>query len=182
MIQRITPEKLKGLIAEGGVQLIDVREFPEYAAGHVPSARLITLSEVERSVSQLDLSKPVYLLCKGGKRATMAAEKLLACGESCQVCVVEGGTDAWIAAGFEVEKPRQEKTVWSLERQVRFAAGSLVLLGFLIPPWPWLSLFVGAGLVFAAVTDTCAMGMLIAKLPWNRAPGGSRNCNNSCSK
>lgn len=182
MIEKITPEKLKGLIAQGGVQLIDVREFPEFSAGHVPTAQLLPLGEIERSVSKLDPQKPVYLICKSGKRATMAAEKLLACARDCQVCVVEGGTDAWVAAGFEVEKPSQASAVWSLERQVRFAAGSLVLLGFLIPPWPWLSLFVGAGLVFAAVTDTCAMGMLIAKLPWNRAPGSSNCCNNSCSK
>jgi hypothetical protein len=61
----------------------------------------------------------------------------------------------------------------SLERQVRIAAGSLVLLGValgaFVSQWLYgLSAFVGAGLVFAGLTDTCGMGMLLARMPWNR--------------
>jgi hypothetical protein len=85
---------------------------------------------------------------------------------------VEGGTQAWDEAGLPVV--RGQKAI-SLERQVRIAAGSLVLLGALLgyfahPYWIALSAFVGAGLVFAGITDTCGMGMLLARMPWNQAP------------
>jgi hypothetical protein len=66
----------------------------------------------------------------------------------------------------------------SLERQVRIVAGSLVVLGTglgaLVSSWFLvLSGFVGMGLVFAGITDSCAMGMLLARMPWNRAAAGS---------
>jgi rhodanese-related sulfurtransferase len=83
---------------------------------------------------------------------------------------VDGGTQAWEAAGLPIV--RGQKTI-SLERQVRIAAGSLVVLGavlgyFVHPYFIGLSAFVGAGLVFAGVTDTCGMGMLLARMPWNK--------------
>ena len=61
----------------------------------------------------------------------------------------------------------------SLERQVRIAAGTLAAAGgflaLLVSPWfAAIPAFVGTGLVFAGVTDTCAMGLLLARLPYNR--------------
>jgi hypothetical protein len=82
---------------------------------------------------------------------------------------VEGGTLACVEAGVPVVRGRK---AISLERQVRIAAGSLVLLGaglsFVHPAFVGIAAFVGAGLVFAGVTDTCGMGMLIARMPWNQ--------------
>ena len=83
---------------------------------------------------------------------------------------VDGGTSAWQSAGLPVV---EGKKVMSLERQVRIAAGSLVVIGVIVgqfvhPGGFALSAFIGAGLVFSAVTNTCGMGMLIAKMPWNR--------------
>jgi rhodanese-related sulfurtransferase len=77
MIERITPERLKDLTSKEDVQLIDVREFSEYAAGHVPSAKLISLSDIEQAKYQIDFGKPVYLICKSGKRSEIAADKLI---------------------------------------------------------------------------------------------------------
>jgi hypothetical protein len=62
----------------------------------------------------------------------------------------------------------------SLERQVRIAAGLLVLTGSLLTAfvhhyWIVLPAFIGSGLIFAGVTDSCAMGMMLARMPWNRA-------------
>ena len=55
---------------------------------------------------------------------------------------------------------------------MRLVAGLLVLLGLALSHvWPVaiaLAWFIPLGLVFAAVTDSCMMGMLLAKLPWNR--------------
>ena len=89
------------------------------------------------------------------------------------ISVVEGGLKAWIDAGYPIEEG--ENKLWSLERQVRFAAGLLVLLGVVLslvlnPAFLILSVIVGAGLVFAAVTDTCGMAILLARMPWNKAP------------
>ena len=114
--------------------------------------------------------EPVYLICRSGSRGKQACEKLLSAGYE-NVVNVEGGTLAWEKAGLPV---RRGKKVISLERQVRIAAGSLVLLGSLLgllSPWFFaLPAFVGAGLVFSGVTDTCGMGLLLAKMPWNRVP------------
>lgn len=111
----------------------------------------------------------MYVICNSGNRSGKACEKFLAGGFD-EVVNVEGGTKAWDEAGLPVK--RGKKAV-SLERQVRIAAGSLVLVGVILgftvhPGFFGLSGFVGAGLLFAGITDTCAMGMLIAKMPWNR--------------
>ncbi|MFY9221023.1 MAG: rhodanese-like domain-containing protein [Blastocatellia bacterium] len=156
--------------------LIDVREYPEYAAGRIAQARLIPLGELEKRANELDKQIPIYLICRSGRRASQAQDKLLALGFS-DVHNVRGGMMAWQAAGLPIEV--SQKAPWALERQVRLVAGSLVLLGtllslFVYSAFIYLAMFVGAGLVFAAITDSCAMAMLLAKLPWNKAD--TQNC------
>lgn len=95
----------------------------------------------------------------------------LEAAEFAKIVNVDGGTSAWQSAGLPVV---EGKNVISLERQVRIAAGSLVVIGvavgqFVHPSGFGLSAFIGAGLVFAGLTDTCGMGILIARMPWNRA-------------
>lgn len=149
-------------------RLIDVRTPAEHRAQHVTGVHLLPLD-------QLDPTKlppgdgPLFLLCQGGGRATKAAEQLRAAGVTC--CVVEGGTKAWAAAGLPVTVG---KGVISVERQVRIAAGLLVLTGAVLvwtvhPAYVAISAFVGAGLTFAGITDWCGMGLLLARMPWNRA-------------
>jgi rhodanese-related sulfurtransferase len=125
-----------------------------------------------RRWSSLELQKnqPVYLLCRSGQRATKAADKFAKEGFS-QPVVVEGGTLAWIEANLPVT--RGQTRVISLERQVRIAAGAIVLTGVLLARFVnfnfiWLSGFVGAGLIFAGITDFCGMGLLLARMPWNK--------------
>lgn len=165
----ITPDRLNQLLsADPTLPIIDVRtplEFGEVHASHAKNIPLDTLSP-----SEIPADRPVYLLCRSGQRATKAAEKIAAAGNP-NAIVVEGGTLAWIDAGLPVI--RGTKKVISLERQVRIAAGALVLTGFLLgwfihPYFFILSGFVGAGLIFAGITDFCGMGLLIAKAPWNK--------------
>lgn len=163
--------ELRNDLETGAGNLIDVREFPEYAGGRIPQAKLISLGEIEKRAAEIDHSQTVYLICRSGRRSADAQRKLHALGFS-DVRNVRGGFDAWKKAGFEVEQ--DENAVWSLERQVRFTAGTLVFLSVLLSvfvwsPFVWLAGFVGAGLVFAAVTDTCGMALMLAKLPWNRS-------------
>jgi rhodanese-related sulfurtransferase len=117
----------------------------------------------------------LYVVCRSGSRGKQACEKFRAAGFT-NVVSVEGGTLACAAAGLPVV--RNHKVI-SLERQVRIAAGSVVLLGATLawlvdPAFVGLSAFVGAGLVFAGLTDCCGMGLLLARMPWNRLPDGSQ--------
>lgn len=174
-IESVDVRQLRVALESGGaITLVDVREYPEYAVGRVAGAKLIPLGEIERRAGELDRTAPVYVMCRTGRRSGEAQRRLQAAGFA-DVRNVEGGVTAWEAAGFELERDR--RAPWALERQVRLAAGSLVLLGvllsaFVAEAFVWLAGFVGAGLVLAALTDTCAMGTMLAKLPWNRAARG----------
>ncbi|HVU08824.1 MAG TPA: rhodanese-like domain-containing protein [Verrucomicrobiae bacterium] len=170
-MKTISPIELQKILAEKpDTVLLDVRTPVEFAEVHVPPARNIPLDELNPNSLSLDKNQPVYLLCRSGQRATKAAEKFLRERFS-QPIVVEGGTLAWIDANLPVT--RGVTKVISLERQVRIAAGSLVLIGIILG---WfvhrgffgLSAFVGAGLVFAGITDFCGMGLLLARMPWNK--------------
>ncbi|MCF6514521.1 rhodanese-like domain-containing protein, partial [Blastococcus sp. MG754427] len=152
--------------------LIDVRTPAEFEAGHIPGAVNVPLDELRGSLDQLctvlDDHHDVVLVCRSGARAGQAQEALQAAGLTSPT-VLSGGIVDWERTGGAVNRGRQS---WELERQVRLAAGSLVLAGILgstvAPRAKWLSGFVGGGLVFAAVSDTCAMGMALAKMPWNK--------------
>ena len=179
-IQGCSVEELREALA-GGCQVIDVREVSEYETERVAGALLMPLSSFDRHAGTIELHRPVYLLCRSGNRAGKAAERLQKLGAA-NVCVVEGGLQAWVAAGHPVE--RDGGRVWSLERQVRFAAGLLVSTGALLawlvhPGFIALAGVIGAGLVFAAVTDTCGMAMILARMPWNQR--GGKNGNVACS-
>jgi len=152
--------------------LVDVRTPLEYATVHATPARSVPLDTL--TAQQLPASRPLYFICKSGKRAAQACTKMMDEGID-DVWSVDGGTEAWEAAGLPVQKQRG---VISLERQVRIGAGAMVLAGVVLavlvhPYFIGLSGFVGAGLIFAGVTDWCGMGMLIARMPWNRHQAGA---------
>ena len=165
-------EELRSALNGGGkCVLVDVREYPEFAGGRVAGAKLIPLGELGRRVSEIDLNLPVYLICRTGRRSGEAQRKLLSLGFK-DVRNVKGGMMAWEREGFPVERDRHAP--WSLERQVRLVAGLIVLSGallsvFVAQPFVWVAAFVGLGLAFAAITDSCAMGLLLARMPWNQA-------------
>lgn len=171
---QITPQELLTLKQNNpDLQLIDVRTPAEFGELHVEFARNVPLDRLDPSKLKSDLNsdhhQPLYLVCRGGGRSKMACEKLVAAGFE-NIVDVAGGTQACASAGLPIV---QGAKAMSLERQVRIAAGSLVLLGAILgfvfhPGFYGLSAFVGAGLVFAGITDTCAMGMLIARMPWNQ--------------
>jgi rhodanese-related sulfurtransferase len=170
----ITPADLhQRLTAQPDLAVLDVRTAGEFDSVHVPQARSVPLDSLDPtallSAGTVRPGQPVYLLCQSGGRARRAAEKFTAVGIENAV-VVAGGTQAWIEAGLPVTRGHG---VISLERQVRIGAGSMVLLGVVLgwtihPYFFGLSAFVGAGLVFAGVTDFCGMGLLLAKAPWNQ--------------
>jgi len=150
--------------------LIDVREFPEYAAGHIAGSQLVPLATLAQASALWARATPITLLCRTERRAKLAREQLAALHFT-NLAVLEGGIEAWQAAGKPLDKLARQP--WSLERQVRIAAGSLVLITLLLahfvsPYFFFATAFVGAGLVFAGVSDICMMATLLGKLPWNR--------------
>ncbi len=173
----ITPPHLAELCRSGQrIDLVDVRTPVEFREVHVENARNVPLDQLDpaRIMAGRSATDPLYLICRSGSRGKQACDKLEQAGFA-NVINVEGGTLACIEAGLPVVRGRK---AMSLERQVRIAAGLLVVTGVALGTlvhsgFYGLSAFVGAGLVFAGLTDTCAMGMLIAKMPWNQCDAGS---------
>lgn len=177
-VTTISPRELAE--RHGKFDLIDVRTPVEFQEMHATDARNVPLDQLDPCAvmkARNGTQEPLYLICRSGSRGRQACEKFLAAGHT-NVVNVEGGTLAWAEAGLPVVRG---KKVISLERQVRIAAGSLVLLGVLLgwlvhPVCAGLAAFVGAGLVFAGITDTCGMGMLLAKMPWKQVKQTTGQC------
>lgn len=177
-IVSITPGQLFQLVSSGSpVEVIDVRtpaEFQELRADVARNVPLDRLNARQFAATERDAGRALYVICRSGNRSRQACEKLLATGVT-NVVNVEGGTLAWDRAGLPVV--RGEKAI-SLERQVRIAAGALVLLGLVLASLvsPYLiaiSALVGTGLVFAGITDNCGMALFLSRMPWNRIPRAS---------
>ncbi|SCK15959.1 rhodanese-like domain-containing protein [Streptomyces sp. WMMB 322] len=153
--------------------VIDVRTPGEYSSGHLPSAHNVPLDQLDRALPALTEAAGrggLLFVCASGARSAQAARKLSARGVD--AATLDGGTNAWSDRGHDLHRPEGARTTWGMERQVRLAAGSLVLVGLLVGlvlPWALLlSAFVAGGLVFSAVTDTCGMAAVLARLPHNR--------------
>jgi rhodanese-related sulfurtransferase len=180
-VTTIQPRQLADLSKSGKIDLLDVRTPVEYRELHAADARNVPLDQLDpTALMQTRTGRregPLYVICRSGSRGRQACEKFHQAGFP-NVVNVEGGTLAWAECGLPVV--RGKKAI-SLERQVRIAAGLLVMLGALLgwlvhPAFVGLSAFVGAGLVFAGVTDTCGMGMLLARMPWNQVKDPPARC------
>jgi rhodanese-related sulfurtransferase len=177
-VSTATPAELAELCKSGKkIELIDVRTPVEFREVHVEFARNIPLDQLDPvAVMQArngSSNEPLYVICKSGGRSKQACESFVKAGFS-NIISVEGGTLACEKVALPLV--RGKKAI-SLERQVRIAAGSLVLtgvvLGWTVHPYILgLSAFVGAGLIFAGITDTCGMGMILARMPWNQVRDG----------
>ena len=165
MVSQLNPEALRKTLAPQ--RLIDVRSAAEFAIGHIPGAINVPMEQVESRLADVG-DGPVVLVCEAGKRAEIVAGWL----EARQpVSVLTGGTAAWRQAGNPLVSCTPCR--WTLERQVRVAAGLIVLVATLLaafsnPAWLYLAMFVGAGLTFAGLTNICGMAVLLSSMPWNR--------------
>lgn len=155
------------------IRFLDVRTPGEFESEHMRGAYNVPLDTLGEHAAELSsrLSDPVVLVCQSGQRARQADATLRRAGMA-NLHVLEGGVNAWLAAGLPTVRGTKRM---SLERQVRIVAGGLAAVGgvlaLAVNPWfAVLPAVVGSGLVFAGVTDTCTMAMLLAKLPYNRPP------------
>jgi len=151
-------------------RVLDVRTPGEFETAHIAGAYNVPLDLLQEHRDEIikHLDEDVVLVCRSGQRAAQAEETLRNSGLS-NVHILDGGITAWETKGFAVNRGAQR---WDLERQVRLVAGSIVLTSILgsiaAPKLKWVAAAIGGGLTFASVTNTCAMGMALSKLPYNR--------------
>jgi rhodanese-related sulfurtransferase len=171
-VMTVSPQRLAELSDQGPVDVIDVRTPVEFREVHAKLARNVPLDALDPHQLMAERNgtadQPLYIICRSGQRSSQACRKFLDAGFT-NVVSVKGGTTAWEQAGLPTT---HGKKAVSLERQVRIAAGALILLGALLslvhPYFVGVCAFVGAGLVFAGITDTCGMALMLARMPWNQ--------------
>ncbi|GGK94034.1 sulfurtransferase [Sphaerisporangium melleum] len=173
-MSRIDAISARSLIAANpDVLVVDVRTPAEFETAHIDGAINLPLDQVDAHLRRIvsDAGGRMLLICQSGNRAERAHRALIGAGMT-DVVILDGGMNAWIASGAPVDHGRPR---WSLERQVRLVAGSIVfasvVAGLWIPAALIVAAVIGSGLTLAALTGTCAMGLLLAKLPYNRASG-----------
>lgn len=187
MAGNITVQDFAPLSRKGGFDLIDVRTPMEFFEVHAVGALLAPLDTLNPKIIMESrgtrAAEPLYIICRSGGRAAQACQLFEKAGYS-NVINVDGGTMAWVAAGLPVN--RGQRKMISLERQVRICAGLITFIGALLAIWsPWFLIipgFIGAGLTFAGLTNTCGMGMLLAKAPWNASLNSCQPSEGCCSQ
>ena len=157
----------------GDYTVIDVRTPGEYASGHLPGAHNIPLDHLHAALPALKAAAArgdLLMVCASGNRSAAACSELA--DADIPAATLTGGTTAWAEQGHTLHQPEGASRIWSMERQVRLAAGSLVVLGLAVGaryrPARWFSAAIGSGLIVSALTDTCGMAAALAKLPHNR--------------
>lgn len=167
----LSPTTLRQKANDPKLRLLDVRTPGEFAASRIPGSHNIPLGDIEIHADTLvnGAVTELVVICQSGGRAKVAADALRAKGRA-NVTVLDGGVGAWESAGGQTEGGA---SAWTIERQVRLVAGSLVLSGIALslkyPKAKFLSGAIGGGLTFAALSNTCMMGSMLSKLPFNRA-------------
>jgi glyoxylase-like metal-dependent hydrolase (beta-lactamase superfamily II)/rhodanese-related sulfurtransferase len=171
-LQSTSATQLAAAMAAGTVNILDIRTQGEFETVKIAGSLNMPLDRLDAAalIARFGADTPLYCICQTGTRSQIAATKLRAGGLR-QVIHVDGGTNAWVAAGFAVESGTRK--VMSLDRQMRIAAGALVVTGIvagalLHPAAYWLAALIGAGLVYAGLSNSCGMTALLAKMPWNR--------------
>ncbi|MCL2123275.1 MAG: rhodanese family protein [Desulfovibrionaceae bacterium] len=168
MIRSISPAEAKRLADEENALLVDIREPEEFAREHIADARLAPLSVLPFLPPDPDRERPAVFFCRSGKRAKDNATALEGRG-FVTAYLIDGGLEGWEKAGLPVIRRGVPLPV---PRQIQMAAGGMVfmfsLLSFFMPAFTWLTLFVGAGLIFAGYSGICLMARLLIRMPWNR--------------
>lgn len=159
------------LRSDPNARVLDVRTPGEYESVHIRGAYNVPLDTLGEHAAEIraNVSDPIVLVCQSGQRARSAEEALKVSGLR-NLHVLDGGVNGWVSAGQPVVRGAKRM---SLERQVRIVAGTLAAAGGILalsvnPAFAFLSVFVGSGLVFAGITDTCGMAMVLSRVPYNR--------------
>lgn len=172
-IQTVDVAEAQALVQKNNTLVLDVRTPGEFDTAHIDGAVNIPVDRLDPHLREIvsNAGGPMVMVCQSGGRAEQAADKLAREGKQ-DLVLLEGGMNAWQQSGAPVQRGEVQR--WSLERQVRLVAGSIVLVSVVtsavVPQVKWVAAGVGGGLVFAAVSNSCMMGNLLSKLPYNRGP------------
>lgn len=184
MVTCISATEFKHMIDAGKQpDIIDVRTPAEYESVHVSCARNQPLDRLDPAAVQAArrdrADEPLYVICRSGARGKQACERFIAAG-FLNVINIEGGTSACETAGVPVVRGKQSMPIHC---QVQTIVGTLVVVGAVLsfwnPLWAWLGVVMGAGLLYSGLTDSCILGMLLARMPWNQVSSGCSTDTNS---
>lgn len=170
-LKTVDAATLKRWLDSGEAVLVDVREPAEHAAESIAEAKPIPLASLSKAALPACAGKKLVLHCQKGARGGAACQKLLADDPDMELYNLSGGIEAWRQAGLTVET--SGSFFLPLDRQVQLTVGLFVLIGsalayFAHPLFMLLPAFIGAGLVFAGLSGTCGLALLLARMPWNR--------------
>ncbi len=175
MKSEITPSAFKAILDSAKnhpeYDFVNVCTPPEYAEKHIIGVRNIPLDKLSEHLEEFKTKRKIFLHCRSGNRGKQALDQLEKLGLTSELVHIEGGLNAWEAAGLPVAI---DTSRMPLMQQVLLAAGTLVTLGIILalvvdPRFVFLPLFVGCGLMFSGITGWCGMSLLLAKMPWNQA-------------
>lgn len=155
---------------KAGAALIDIREPDEFAREHIAGAASAPLSRLEHGALGLEPAREAVFLCKSGMRTRANCDRLAA-QLGADAYFIDGGLDAWRAAGLPVAK--DARAPLEITRQVHIVVGGLSLIGAALAlsvdrGFALLPALLGAGLLFAGVSGWCGMAKLLSLAPWNR--------------
>jgi len=170
-IKELSVEELYKISEKEEISVIDVRTPGEYKSIHIEGAVNYPLDQIKLSVMDEHFKdgETVFVICSSGNRSTMACKKLAQINKI-KVVNIKGGTQAWHEKGYPVIEGRGSIAI---DRQVQIVSGSVIfisaLLGLIIHKnYLYITLFVGGGLIFAGVSNTCYLTRILGLMPWNR--------------
>jgi rhodanese-related sulfurtransferase len=178
-----SPDQVREWLASGRCVLVDVREGDEHARERIAGATLAALSRFDPGALKVSPGQTLVLHCKSGRRSADAASRCAVLAASgVRVLSMTGGIEAWKAEGLPVVATAGVTgPAIGVMRQTQIAIGLMVLIGlavgwFVHPAGFLASAFMGAGLVFAGLSGTCGLALVLEKMPWNAKPRGSCGC------
>lgn len=163
----ISPTQIKAAAERPESLVVDVREPDEYAYEHIAGTKNIPLGQIGTSLAEIPKGRDVYLLCQSGVRSLQAFQVLQSAGYS-RLHNLEGGLNAWKSEGLPLQRRQGPIPIM---RQVQIVAGSLALIGGVVPGARWVAMVVGVGLIFAGVSGICTMANVLSHMPWNKSKG-----------
>ncbi|MFN8670990.1 MAG: rhodanese-like domain-containing protein [Candidatus Sericytochromatia bacterium] len=171
--EKCSVSDLKNLLEKNdeSALFIDVRTKGEYKSSYISGVKNIPLDELRKNLDEIKKYEKVYIHCHNGTRTEEACKKLSK--EGIKTVYVSGGLVAWKKSGYPVASSTGGKEVISIIRQVQITAGSLVIIGYLLsqfvnPNFIFLSVAIGAGLLFTGISGNCLMAKMLGVLPWNK--------------
>lgn len=167
-VEKISVKEYLDLKKKEKVRLVDIRTPHEHKRECIGCAENILVEDIYDA--NIDSDEVVVLHCQSGNRTNQAAEKVAGLTAK-KIYLLDGGINAW----KQHKQPTQKnvKEPLPIMRQVQIIVGFMVLLGVILSftvsqYFAILSGFFGAGLLFAGLSGTCGLAIMLEFLPYNK--------------